>query len=151
MEIEKDHNEFGPEDLQPGKIVSRFVRDVSAGKIALGVDPGNRRPEDIELISNTAAKLILYLNEYLTGAKAGKELEVLERQLSFSILVLETFGVFKERNIGLANPDEIRRLETKIDSTIKRLDQLENSLESLNKRDVQSGTATEYRGEDDLL
>ena len=62
------------------EIISKIVRDISEGRLILRVDQKGRRPEDVELISSTVGKLIGYLSDYVSGIKAGEELEFLERQ-----------------------------------------------------------------------
>ena len=117
-EIEPTSNELRRET------VSKFVRDVSDGKIAISIDLQKRRQEDIELISSISSKLILCLNDYLSGTKAGEEFEFLEKELLFCISTLRRYGAFKTEIKESKNDEEITRLESKIDSTQKQLEQI---------------------------
>lgn len=97
----------------------------------LGADQKGRRPEDIELISSTVGKLIGYVNDYISGTKAGDELEFLEKQLFFCISVLRTYDELKT-NVNESKMEEsLRRLESKTDGLALQLDMISKNLENL--------------------
>ncbi len=119
METKVEADKTTPEFRR--RVVSNFVQDVTEGRIALSIDLEKRRPEDIELISNTSAKLISHLNEYISGVKAGEEQDFLERQLFFCISVLRTYDAFKTKMSETKLENEIRKLGSKVDITNKLL------------------------------
>jgi hypothetical protein len=106
------------------EIVANFVRDVTEGRIALSIQQQKWRPEDIELIGSTASKLVVYLNDYLSGIKAGEEFDYLERQLLFCITVLRTYGAFKTKIDEPKLAEEVKSLETKVDSLASQLGEM---------------------------
>ena len=121
---------FNPENEVEAKelrkqTVSRFVSDVAEGRVSLAIDyQSGRRPEDVEMISNTVSKLILHLNDYVAGTKAGEEFDFMERQLFFCISVLKTYNAFK------TNLDEskletcVLEIASKVDSNGKKIDEI---------------------------
>ena len=98
------------------EIISKAVRDISEGRLVIRVDQKDRRPEDIDLIGTTVGKLITYMNDYVSGIKAGEELEFLERQLYFCISVLRTYDVLKTNTDESKLEESMRRLESKVDA-----------------------------------
>src|SRR5271169_872369 len=106
------------------KTVTEFVKDVSEGKLYLGIEQEKWRPQDIELIGTTAGKLIRDISEYVSGSVAGEEFEFLEKQIFFSISVLRTYDALKpgidETKIELG----VKRLETKLDNLDAKLTEL---------------------------
>src|SRR5271169_4807809 len=106
------------------KTVTEFVKDVSEGKLYLGIEQEKWRPQDIELIGTTAGKLIRDISEYVSGSVAGEEFEFLEKQIFFSISVLRTYDALKSGLDETKIDDGIRRLEAKLDDLNSRLDEL---------------------------
>jgi hypothetical protein len=106
------------------KTVSEFVKNVSEGKLYLSVDQKKWRPQDVELISVTAGKLIRDISDYVSGAVAGEEFEFLEKQIFFSISVLRTYDALKSGLDETKIDDGIRRLEAKLDDLTTRLNEL---------------------------
>ena len=109
------------------EIVSKFVKDVAEGRVCLNLDIKGRRPEDIQLISDITGKLISYLNDYVLGTKAGEEFDFLERQLFFCISVLRSYDAFKTSIIPSKMEEDIQRIESKIDSVSKLLNETLNA------------------------
>lgn len=104
--------------------ISKIIRDISEGRLILKVEQTGRRPEDIELISTTVAKLISYLNDYVSGTKAGEELEFLEKQLFFCMSVLRTYDVLKA-NINESRIEEgLQRLESKTEALVLQITEI---------------------------
>jgi hypothetical protein len=99
------------------KVVSDFVRDVAEGGISLSLDYKERRPEDIQMISDILAKLVNGLNDYVLGLTAGEEFDFLERQLFFCITVLRTYDAFKTSLAPSKVESELQRLEGKIEDS----------------------------------
>jgi hypothetical protein len=109
----------GGEPLSPDfrrETISKIVRDISEGRLILRIEQTGRRPEDIELISSTVGKLISYLNDYISGTKAGEELEFLEKQLFFCMSVLRTYDVLKTNTNESRIEEGLQRLESKTDA-----------------------------------
>jgi|GEM_PF-2042578 ASC-1-like (ASCH) protein len=104
------------------EIVSKFVNDILQGKIALSINQEKWRQEDIELIGSTSKNLIVHLNDYLSGTKAGEEFEYVERQILFCMSVLRTYGAFKTNLSESKLEEEIRTLASKIDAIKAQLD-----------------------------
>jgi hypothetical protein len=122
-----------PAELLPGQgtspetrreLVAQFVKDISEGRIALSIDQEKWRPEDIELIGSTANRLIVHLNDYLSGTTAGEEFEFLERQLLFCVTVLRAYGAFKTKLNEPKVQEEMKVLESKVDSLAAQLGEL---------------------------
>ena len=112
--------------------ISKIVRDISEGRLILRVEQTGRRPEDIELISSTVSKLISYLNDYISGTKAGEEFEFLEKQLFFCMSVLRTYDVLKT-NINEPRIEEsLQRLESKTDALGLQLAELMKTIDRKN-------------------
>jgi hypothetical protein len=112
------------------KTVSEFVEKVSEGKLYLSVDQKKWRPQDVELISVTAGRLIRDISDYVSGSVAGEEFEFLEKQIFFSISVLRTYDALKSGLEETKIDDGIRRVEKKIDNLSARLDELLTKKES---------------------
>ena len=106
------------------KTVSEFVKNVSDGKLYLSVDQKKWRPQDVELISVTAGKLIRDISDYVSGTVAGEEFEFLEKQIFFSISVLRTYDALKSGLDETKIDVGIRRLEAKLDNLNSRLDEM---------------------------
>jgi hypothetical protein len=106
------------------KTVSEFVKNVAEGKLYLSVDQKKWRPQDVELISVTAGRLIRDISDYVSGAVAGEEFEFLEKQIFFSISVLRTYDALKSGLDETKIDGGIRRLEAKLDDLNSRLDEL---------------------------
>ena len=124
----------GSEPLSPDfrrETISKIVRDISEGRLILRMEQKGRRPEDVELISSTVGKLISYLNDYVSGTKAGEELEFLEKQLFFCMTVLRTYDVLKTNINESRIEDSLRRLESKTDALGLQLAEI---LKALNQR-----------------
>jgi hypothetical protein len=97
------------------RVVSEFAKSVAEGRVFLSMDQARWRPQDVELISSTAGRLIKDLSDYVSGTVAGEEFEFLEKQLFFSISVLRTYNALKT-NLDEAKVEaDIHRLESKID------------------------------------
>jgi hypothetical protein len=112
------------------KVVSDFVRDVSEGRIALSLDYKDRRPEDIQMISDILAKLVNSLNDYVLGITAGEEFDFLERQLFFCISVLRTYDAFKTSLNESRVEIELSKLGLKVEESRKVLDEILASIQS---------------------
>jgi hypothetical protein len=109
----------GGEPLSPDfrrETISKIVKEISEGRLILRAEQTGRRPEDIELISSTVSQLISYLNDYVSGTKAGEELEFLEKQLFFCLSVLRTYDVLKTNTNESRIEENLRRLESKTDA-----------------------------------
>jgi hypothetical protein len=106
------------------RTVSEFVKSVSEGKLYLSVDQKKWRPQDVELISITAGKLIRDISDYVSGSVAGEEFEFLEKQIFFSISVLRTYDALKTGLDETKIDDGIRKLEAKIDNLTAKLNEL---------------------------
>jgi hypothetical protein len=120
------------EPVKPEKrrqVVEEFVNDVSEGKISLGLDYRNRRPQDVEMIADIVGKFINYLNDYILGLKGGEEFEFLEKQLFFSITALRTFDAFKTSISRSKVEENLERLESKIEQSNELLNNLVIRLE----------------------
>jgi molybdopterin converting factor small subunit len=105
------------------KVVLDFVRDISEGRLYLGVDQKKWGLQDIELIGNTTGRLIRDLSEYVSGAVAGEEFEFLEKQIFFSISVLRTYDTLKT-NINESRVEaELRNLQFKVESLGIKIDE----------------------------
>lgn len=126
----------GSEPLSPDfrrETISKIIRDISEGRLILKIEQTGRRPEDVELISNTVGSLISYLNDYVSGIKAGEELEFLEKQLFFCMSVLRTYDVLKT-NINESRMEEsLRRLELKTDALGLQLAEIMKTIERESK------------------
>lgn len=105
-------------------VISNTVKDISEGRLIIRFEQKDRRPEDIELISSTVGKLIGYFNDYISGIKAGEELEFLEKQLFFCISVLRTYDVLKTNTNESIVEESLRRLESKTDALALQLKEL---------------------------
>ncbi|HXQ91994.1 MAG TPA: hypothetical protein VN739_03245 [Nitrososphaerales archaeon] len=106
------------------KTVSEFVEKVSEGKLYLSVDQKKWRPQDVELISVTAGRLIRDISDYVSGSVAGEEFEFLEKQIFFSISVLRTYDALKSGLDETKIDNDIRRVEEKLDNLRARFDEL---------------------------
>jgi hypothetical protein len=114
-----------PEALQSqsyrAENVSKTVKDICEGRLVFRIDHRDRRPEDIELISGTVGRLVGYVNDYVSGTKAGEEFEFLEKQLFFCISTLRTYDALKA-NVNEARLETgLRNLEAKADALDAKL------------------------------
>ncbi|MDG6904767.1 MAG: hypothetical protein JRN20_03160 [Nitrososphaerota archaeon] len=105
-------------------VITKTVKDISEGRLIIHFEHRERRPEDIELISSTVGKLIGYFNDYVSGIKAGEELEFLEKQLFFCISVLRTYDVLKTNTNESIVEESLKRLESKTDTLALQLKEL---------------------------
>jgi hypothetical protein len=124
--LQKLENEEIGEEKSAGelrhKVVLDFVRDISEGRLYLGVDQKKWGLQDIELIGNTTGRLIRDLSEYVSGAVAGEEFEFLEKQIFFSISVLRTYDTLKT-NINESRVEaELRNLQFRVESLGVKID-----------------------------
>jgi hypothetical protein len=106
------------------RVVTEFVRDVSEGRISLSLDYRDRRPEDIQMVSDVLAKLVNSLNSYVLGLTAGEEFDFLERQLFFCVTVLRTYGAFKTTLNPTKVEEELQKLSTRIGESKASLDKI---------------------------
>ncbi len=129
MSVETSSEPVSPELRK--KTVSDFVKSVAEGSISLSLDFKERRPEDIQMISDILAKLVNSLNDYILGLTAGEELEFLERQLFFCISVLRTYDAFKTSLKPSKVEEELQNLQQKLDDSRSVLNEI---LEAIQKQ-----------------
>lgn len=98
------------------------------------VDQQGRRPEDVELISGTVGRLVGYINDYVSGTKAGEEFEFLEKQLFFCISVLRTYDSLKP-NVNEAEMEEtLLSVDSKMDAIGSQLAEMWKAINQRNTR-----------------
>ena len=114
-------------------MVSRVIKDICEGRLIFRVDQQGRRPEDIELVSGTVGRLVGYINDYVSGTKAGEEFEFLEKQLFFCISVLRTYDALKPNVNERWMEESLRSLESKSDAIGLQLSEVVKILEKRSK------------------
>jgi hypothetical protein len=134
MSVETSSESVSPELRK--KTVSDFVKSVAEGSISLSLDFKERRPEDIQMISDILAKLVNSLNDYVLGLTAGEEFDFLERQLFFCISVLKTYDAFKTGLKPSRVEEELLNLQQKLDDSRSVLNEILEAIQKTPKRKV---------------
>jgi hypothetical protein len=120
------------------KVVADFVREVAEGSISLRLDFKDRRPEDIQMLSDILAKLVNGLNDYFLGLTAGEEFDFLERRLFFCITVLRTYDAFKTSLAPSKVESELQKLGSKLEDLKTMLKDIQSAAETSPKKRAQT-------------